>query len=648
MAFLAGLGWLGWRSLQQDRAVEVQRVRDRLEGATDLIAAEIRQNLVDIEGQLARLSVLPDSSLGAAASAYSKNLREDALLVILGRDTVQAYPSRRLLYYPVLPIPEEPAGQVFATGETYEYGTRDFENAIAYFEELRASDDERIRAGALLRLARNQRKAGRPEAALATYSEFARLGDVSVDGRPAELVARRARCALLSELGRLPDLVTEARTLESDLDRGRWQLTRAAYVHFAGEAQQWLAASGAGQPASAGPGPVALSQAESVDSLWEQWHQDRRAPEMLAGRRSFVSHERSMLLLWRGTPDRLVALVAGPGFLQDSVVEPLRGVLNRQGVGVVLADGEGKTVVSYGTIGSPAQNVLLTMADTRLPWTLRVVGANPETNLTQLIARRRLLVAGLSFVALLVVAGSYFSGRAMTREIEVARLQSDFVAAVSHEFRTPLTLLRQFSDMLAEGRVSSEEERSNYYAALQRGTRRLTRLVENLLDFGRMEAGSHAFKIEPLPAREWIAQVTSEFQEEVRGQGYQVDVAWEGPESAVMRADETAMGRALWNLLDNAVKYSPVCKTIWVTGAFADDWVTISVRDRGIGVPAEEQHAIFGKFVRGSTPGNHVVKGTGLGLALVEQIVQAHGGTVRLDSIAGEGSTFWISLPAQV
>jgi signal transduction histidine kinase len=122
------------------------------------------------------------------------------------------------------------------------------------------------------------------------------------------------------------------------------------------------------------------------------------------------------------------------------------------------------------------------MAETRLPWHMRVVSTAAADGST-LTAGGWLLAGGLSFVGLLVVAGTYFSARAMAREMEATRLQSDFVAAVSHEFRTPLTLLRQFSDMLAEGRVSSDEERSKYYAALQRGTRRLTRLVENLLDF---------------------------------------------------------------------------------------------------------------------------------------------------------------------
>jgi signal transduction histidine kinase len=336
-------------------------------------------------------------------------------------------------------------------------------------------------------------------------------------------------------------------------------------------------------------------------------------------------------------------------FLQDRIVEPLRSLLDRQGVGVALFDGEGQTVLSHGVASTaPQRGADRSMLETRLPWTVRVVSANPDVERAQFSTKRQLVIAGLVFLALFVVAGSYLSVRAMTREMEAMRLKSDFVAAVSHEFRTPLTLLRQFSDLLAEDRVSNEQERRRYYAAIQRGTRRLTRLVEDLLDFGRMEAGSRSFRFERVDVQSWFMKLTGEFEEEIRSKGYRVDVEYTCPPGLVVKADEEAIGRALWNLLDNAVKYSPTVKTIWVSAAYEDGRVILRVRDRGIGVPLEEQRQIFRKFVRGSATNTQVVKGTGLGLALVEQIVEAHSGVVRLESVAGEGSTFSISLPVEV
>ncbi len=186
LVLTAGLGWLGWRLLQQDRAVDAQRVRDRLDSSADLITAEIRQTLSATEAQLTRFSTLSASGLEQAASEYAEELGEDALVVVLRPGAVDAYPTHRLLFYPAVPRPEEPIGDAFAAGEAREFRARDFESAIADFRRLSDSDDEQVRAGALLRLARNQRKAGHPEAALKTYTTLGAMERGLLGGQPAE------------------------------------------------------------------------------------------------------------------------------------------------------------------------------------------------------------------------------------------------------------------------------------------------------------------------------------------------------------------------------------------------------------------------------------------------------------------------------
>jgi len=648
---LTTLGWLGWQSLQQDRRVEAQLVRDRLESATDLIAAQIRQQLADTEEELNRLAATPADELRLSAPRYGAQLREDALLVVFEAGRVTAHPAGRLLYYPELPEPAEPPAEVFAFGEALEFKDRDPRRAIAVFEKLAGAADDAVRAGALVRLARNQRKAGQSDAAMATYARLAELRGVFLGGWPADLRARKTRCDLLEQLGRTGQLRVEAAALDDDLHSGRWPLTRATFVFLTAEIQRW-APSGTARGASNGSDDgaargAALAVAASVDALWLRWHRDPTAFTPASARGGVTTTEGTVSLFSRSTATRLVALIAGRRHLEQALLTPLRDLFERYNVGVVLADAEGQTLLAHSvTDRVDAQGVVKTIAETRLPWTLRVVSADPEADVARLAARRWLLIGGLGLLALLAVASSYFSIRAMTREIQAARLQSEFVAAVSHEFRTPLTSLRQFTDLLADGRVSSEADRQKYYFVLQRGTRRLTRLVENLLDFGRMEAGFYRFVLEPVRARELLERVVAEFADEGRQRGYEVDWSWAGPPDAVIAADEAALGRAIWNLLDNAVKYSPECRTIWAEGRAADGAVTIAVRDRGIGIPVAEQRAIFVKFVRGALPSGYTIKGTGLGLALVDQIVQAHGGTVTVASAPGQGSTFTVTLPA--
>jgi signal transduction histidine kinase len=236
--------------------------------------------------------------------------------------------------------------------------------------------------------------------------------------------------------------------------------------------------------------------------------------------------------------------------------------------------------------------------------------------------------------------------RGVTRELAVARLQSDFVAAVSHEFRTPLASLRHLSDMLSKGRVSDAAQRQHCYDFLSRESERLERLVEDLLDFGRVEAGAYRYRFERVDVIDLVRELVGEFQENVRPKGYRIELSVETGAASVL-ADREALSRAIWNLLDNAVKYSPGSDTIWIALALEGDSAVIRVRDRGLGIALSEQKEIFQKFVRGSNVRTEQIKGTGIGLAMVQQIVQAHHGDVRVESHPNQGSTFALHLPIE-
>jgi signal transduction histidine kinase len=281
---------------------------------------------------------------------------------------------------------------------------------------------------------------------------------------------------------------------------------------------------------------------------------------------------------------------------------------------------------------------------TGLPWTITATESPDAAPSLSWTARRQLLVAGLVVFALLVGAGSFLVARAMGREFAVSRLQSDFVAAVSHEFRTPLTSIRQLAEMLARGRMESEPHKQRAYELILSESDRLRRLVESLLDFGRMQSGSYSFRRDPLDAAEWMRTVIAEFQETVRGRGYVIEFTAPA-ERACLRGDREALGGALWNLLDNAVKYSPDAKRVKVTVSCPNGNVEVSVRDQGSGIACEDLPRVFAKFYRGANAKTPGTRGTGIGLALVKEIVDAHGGTVRVRSEPGQGSEFTMVLP---
>jgi len=618
---IAALVWLSWRLLTQDRALENQRIQDRLERAADLIVTSLDVGLSEIEN---RLSILSDP--GA-----------DALSVAFGPQDVEARPAGRLLYYPFIPPLREPPVTVFDAGETLEFRQQDYGGAIAAFRALALSKDPLIRAGALMRLGRNLRKTNQLREALSVYGELAQLGSTPLGGDPAELVARQARCALLKELNQPSELERAAVSLDADLQRGRWRLDRVSFQFHSREVERWLAS----KPDSQAERQAALALAAAVESLWEQWQSLKRGEGSARGRRSLWVQGRSILLLWDGTSEKFAGLAAGPRYLESRWGTTWRNL----GVVVSLTDNDSHNVLQP-LPPDRLQQAVRTSSDTRLPWTLRIASADPAADRAERAGRRRLLLAGLAMMGIMVLVGGYFTTRAVSRELAVSRLQSDFVSAVSHEFRTPLTSMLHLTDSLDRGIVSDEARRRQYYAALAHETARLHRLVESLLNFGRMEAGAFEYRFEPIDLAVLAGDVVSEFRKESASSGHRIEFRAD-PGLPSLRIDREALGRALWNLLDNAVKYSPGCPAIWVDVALEGKCLALRVRDQGPGIPVEEQKEIFKKFARGSAARASNVKGTGIGLAIVLHTVRAHGGEVRVDSRPGEGSAFTILLPLE-
>ena len=246
-------------------------------------------------------------------------------------------------------------------------------------------------------------------------------------------------------------------------------------------------------------------------------------------------------------------------------------------------------------------------------------------------------------VLTLMSFGTYLTLRVMRREIEIARMKSDFVSTVSHEFRSPLTAIRQLGEMLMRGRVPNDARRQEYYERITSESDRLARVVENLLDFSRMEEGRKPYALEPIDTSAWLSDLAARFEVHASGNGHHLvtDIPPRLPE---VLADREALTTALDNLLDNAVKYSPASPTVWLDASVRDGGVTIRVRDRGIGIAPADQPHVFDRFYRGTDEAARLIRGTGLGLSLVQHIIQAHGGRVTFESRAGEGTTFSVHL----
>jgi signal transduction histidine kinase len=261
----------------------------------------------------------------------------------------------------------------------------------------------------------------------------------------------------------------------------------------------------------------------------------------------------------------------------------------------------------------------------------------------QRFIRQSFLILGA--ISLILAAGIFLTHRNIAHEMALARLKSDFVSNVSHELRTPLSLIRLYAETLEMGRVKSPEKYQEYYSIIRKESERLTGLINNILDFSRIEAGRKEYDFRQTDLKELVHSTLDSYRYQIEQQGFafEEDIAQDLPPVVV---DREAIARSLLNLVNNALKYSQDQKFIGVHLFRDNGSVKLEVVDHGIGIPENEQPRIFEKFYRVGDPLVHNTKGSGLGLALVRHIVQAHHGQVTVDSAPGRGSRFTISLPA--
>jgi signal transduction histidine kinase len=237
----------------------------------------------------------------------------------------------------------------------------------------------------------------------------------------------------------------------------------------------------------------------------------------------------------------------------------------------------------------------------------------------------------------------YLWNRDVRREARTAEIQAGFVSSVSHELRTPIASIRACAEMIQMGRVRSEQGLSDYIRTIVGESERLSQLVEGVLQFSRIEQGKRVYRFQSVDLQEIVRDAIAAMEYSLEQGGFRVRL--EEEPTPHIHAEKEALEQAIVNLLSNAIKYSGDSREIHVELRHEPDRVVVRVRDFGLGIPAEEQSRVFERFYRARQPDERNIPGTGLGLALVEQIVKAHGGEVAVDSRPGEGSSFSISLP---
>ena len=604
------LVWLGATLLERDRAMLAERAAERRAASAEVVTRALVQSMSEAERWLGG-DALPEGTVRLTRTATASS----------------SAPSGRLIWTMSLPDRREAATAPFVDAERLEFrGNGD--RGLSTYTALARSPDAAIRAGALLRAARVERRLGHAERALQAYRDLAHIRDIAIDRTPVDLIARRAICEMLQEERRHDDLAREASVFRRDLIHGRWTLDRPAWELAARDVERWT-------------GPLDEVRDRRALTLAIERIDDSRDSLPSSGRRVIDVDDAPVTAIWRKTSDEFRVVVVAPAKVKAWLDIALGRELPASVDAALIGDSGALVAGTRSVTRFPSTTVA--MADSGLPWTL-VVGPRGGAAVDSELGRRRLLlVAGVAALGLLFIGSSYLLWRVVRRELAIARLQTDFVSAVSHEFRTPLTSLRHITELLQESDDMPAGRRQSLYGMLGQSAERLHRLVESVLDFARMEEGRRPWHLRRVDLTAIVSDLVESFRREHPAAAIELDA---GPRGSIeIDADTEALSRAVWNLVDNAVKYSPDGGLVRVSMRDEADEVAVIVADSGLGIPREEQSEIFGRFVRGRAAAARGIAGTGLGLAMVSHIVEAHGGRVTVESQEGQGSTFTIALP---
>jgi signal transduction histidine kinase len=620
------LGFFAVRALRQEKALADQQVHERLNGAAESIGHRLEFELRKWQDIADRLAQTDPAQQAAWPDSVRASVENPGVAVVLYRtgQRIESLPRRQLLYelsdLPSLSTPISPP-PLIVQAESLEVRDKKYDEAIAIYRRLLESSGT-ARTAVLHGLARNLKKAGHVEEAGHAFRMLGKEPPVLLGSLPSDLVA-------LYEIATLEDGAARSRDalqLYQGIVEGRWRLTKDSYAFYSRQAREWLS------DVEAARDLIKEEQKKLALSL--------AAEQFIDAPRSFASDGgTSFLAFWHREPFTAI-------LFEDSVVRSsLLAVSNNTDFDFSLLSPEGSPMATpSATEHEPLATY--TLQDVALPLRVRVWLKDPAAMYATINRQQNLYIAMLGVVVALLGFGGYLTVRTVKSELAVAQMKSDFVSTVSHEFRSPLAGINQLGEMLRDGRVHDDVRRQEYYEMIVGETQRLRRLVENVLDFARMEDGRKQYRFEPVEPAEWLRDVADDFRTQLAGAGFAVQTEIPDRLPSIV-ADRETLATAVHNLLDNAVKYSGESNVVELRANADAQGLSISVQDQGVGIREEDQPHIFEKFFRGGGDVTRQVKGVGLGLNLVQHIVAAHGGSVSFDSKEGKGTTFTIRLKTE-
>ena len=677
------LGYLAFRGVQNDRALLEKNRANEHRGIAEKVSQSLDDRLRAAEQAFQEFLLKRDPDNRSEMIVQFDNLKTENPLIgeiftILSSRQIRFFETPLLFHSsgsissPGFSSPDPSVVRMLRQGQQMEFQKKDYRKTLAiYRQALRRTSDHHTRGDVLSKIARVQKKAKLLQEAIDTYQTLeADYSRVQItEGIPLGLAARLEMGALLAEMedfAKAWDVFTQ---LYQDLINGEWMLEEETYSFYSERIKDSIA----GILTEGIPSEQLQSHENQFQELMEKENIKREETEGLLlfqentfteweleslpfGKDSTAGEQRLTveigtteylvyLLQNISTEDEIWGLLIDSSYLRNGLLpNVLQMSISSEDTDWIIRGRNRELILASANPPTGSLTVKSDFVGNFPDWTMEFYQADPRFLEDFLVSRRGIYFYMFILIAGILVFGLILTIRSFTREMELSRMKSDFVSTVSHEFKSPLTSIRQIAEMLHAGRVPSEERRQKYYDVLLEQSERLSLLTENVLSFAKMEEGKREFVFEQADIKTLLMKIVSTIQDRVRHDGFEIEAKIEKSLLPIM-ADVSALTQAVNNLIDNAVKYSGDSKKVIVRAYNDEQRVVIAVRDFGVGIKKEEKSKVFDRFYRGGDELTRTVKGSGLGLTLVKQIVEAHKGSIQLESEPGKGSVFSMKLP---
>lgn len=677
------LGYLAFRGVQNDRALlEKSRVDEHREIA-EKVSQKVDESLLATEQAFQKFILEKNLNNPSDMILLLESLKTFHPLIgevfaILSNQKIRffgsfvLYGSRDSIKLPGYSPSDQSVNRLLQQGQQFELQNQDFKRALGVYKQaLRESSNTKTQGDLLSKIARVQKKSTQFQEAMKTYQTIAdKYSQIQLmQGIPLGLAARLEIGSLQLEMEDQAKAQEVYMDLYRDFIGGEWILGKEPYNFYSTRIQESIT----GIFSQESPSEHLQSRRKTFQELVDEENLKIEETErlLLFQENAAAERELSALQLNEGFPEqkRRLTLEIGTNvylasllrnnpaeddiwgflvdehYLSDSLLP--RIIQNLEFLDEtdwIIRGRDRKTVLASTDTPTGSLTVKSDFIGNFPNWTMEFYQADPRLLDAFLMSRRGIYFYMFILIAGILIFGLILTIRSLTREIELSRMKSDFVSTVSHEFKSPLTSIRQIAEMLHAGRVPSEERRQKYYDVLLEQSERLSLLTENVLSFAKMEEGKREFVFEHMDIETLLKNIVSTIQDRVRHDGFAIETKIEKSLPPIM-TDSSAITQAINNLIDNAVKYSGDSKKVIVKAYNDEQTVVIEVKDFGLGIKKEDMSKVFDRFYRGGDELTRTVKGSGLGLILVKQIVEAHKGSIQVESEQGKGSVFVMKLP---